>query len=89
MAKFKVEVDKNTCQGFGACVELCSKFFKLSDADGKSSFLAKKAEKVENGKEIVIEDLNHDDLECVRKAAEACPFNAIHVLNMETGEKLD
>ncbi len=88
MAKFKVEIHKSTCQGFGACVELCSTFFQLSDTDGKSSFLAKGAKKAENGDEVVIEDLDSDGLECVQKAAEACPFNAIHVTNMETGEKL-
>jgi ferredoxin len=88
MVKFKVEIHKSACQGFGACVELCSRFFQLSDTDGKSSFLAKENSKVENENEFVIEDLQPDILECVKKAAESCPFNAIHVTNMETGEKL-
>ncbi len=38
--------------------------------------------------EVVAETLELDELECVREAAEACPFNAIHILNLETGEKL-
>ena len=86
MGKFRVEIDKNACQGFGACVELCPQFFQLSDVDGKSSIEGAKQVMKEN--EVVAETLKLDKLECVREAAEACPFNAIHIINLETGEKL-
>jgi ferredoxin len=88
MGKYKVEIDKNTCQGFGACVELCSQFFQLSDVDGKTSFPVEGAEKVMKENEVVTETLELDELECVREAAEACPFNAIHIVKLETNEKL-
>ncbi len=80
MAKFRVEIDHNVCQGFGACVELCSKF-ELSDEDGKSHFVG--AKKGSNGEAVELEEL-----ECHKQAAEACPFNAIHIINLETNEKL-
>ena len=86
MGKFKVEIDKNACQGFGACVELCSQFFQLSDIDGKTTI--ESAEKVKKENRVVAETLELDELECVREAAEACPFNAIHIVNLETSEKL-
>jgi len=86
MVKFAVEIDKNACQGFGACVELCPQFFQLSDVDGKSSIEG--AKKVVRENEVVAETLELDELECVREAAEACPFNAIHIVNLDTGEKL-
>jgi ferredoxin len=86
MSKFRVEIDKNACQGFGACVELCSSFFQLSDVDGKSSIEG--ANKVMKENEVVAETLELDKLECVREAAETCPFNAIHIVNLETNEKL-
>ena len=35
MVKYRIEIDHSLCQGFGACVELCSEF-NLSDEDGKS-----------------------------------------------------
>lgn len=89
MAKFIVEIDKNTCQGFGACVELCPRFFHLSDTDDKSSVEGVEgAKKVMEGDEVAAETLELDDLECAREAANACPFNAIHITNTETGEKL-
>jgi len=86
VGKFRVEIDKNACQGFGACVELCPQFFQLSDVDGKSSI--EDAKKVMKENEVVAETLELDELECVREAAEAFPFNAIHIVNLKTGEKL-
>ena len=86
MGKFRVELDKKACQGFGACVELCPQFFQLSDVDGKSSIEGSK--KIVKENEVVAEILELDELECVREAAEACPFIAIHIVNVETGEKL-
>ena len=80
MAIFRVEIDHNACQGFGACVELCSKF-ELSDDDGKSHVQG--AKKGSNGEAVELEEL-----ECHKQAAEACPFNAIHIINLETDEKL-
>ncbi len=86
MAKFRVKVDKNACQGFGACVELCPKFFELSDADGKTTIEGGK--EVMKKDEVITETLELDDLECIREAAEACPFAAIHIVDLETREKL-
>ncbi len=86
MVKFRVEIDKNACQGFGACVELCPQFFQFSDVYGKSTMEGAKQVVKEN--EVVAETLELDELECVRDAAEACPFNAIHIVNLETDEKL-
>jgi ferredoxin len=86
MGKFEVEIDKNACQGFGACVELCPQFFELSDVDGKTTIKGGKGVMEDN--EVVAETLELAELECIREAAEACPFVAIHIVNLETGEKL-
>ncbi len=87
MAKFRIEVDRTACQGFGACVELCPSFFQLSD-DGKTSLQKAEKSQVKEGDTVVKETLEMDDLDCVQAAAEACPFVAIHITNTETGEKL-
>jgi len=80
MVKYQVNIDHSVCQGFGACVELCSDF-TLSDETGKSHMEgATKNEKGET-KELT-------ELSCYEKAAKACPFNAIHITNLETNEKL-
>lgn len=38
--------------------------------------------------EVVAETLELDDLECIREAAEAYPFVAIPIVDLETWEKL-
>jgi ferredoxin len=86
MAKFIVEIDKNVCQGFGACVELCPNFYKLGE-DGKSTML-KDSKKVSEGEKVVKEVFETDDLECAKQGADACPYNAIHVTDVERGLKI-
>jgi ferredoxin len=88
MAKFMIKIDKKACQAFGACVELCSKFLHLSNVDGKTSFRVDGADKTVEEDVVVIESLVLADLECLQEAAEACPFNAIHIVNLQTREKL-
>ena len=80
MAKYRIKIDHNVCQGFGACVELCSNF-SFSDVDGKSHVNGAK-------KDSTGETLEVDELGCHKKAAEACPFNAINIINLEKNEKI-
>jgi ferredoxin len=87
LAKFVVEIDKKICQGFGACVEICPSFFKLSEEDGKSTMLKDSKKIVEDGK-LVKEVYETDDLGCAREGAEACPFKAIHVKDLERDVQL-
>lgn len=80
MDKYNVEVDRNVCQGFGACVELCPESFYLSDRDGKT--------KIRGAQEITEDDRNVkdvievDDLGCFGLAEETCPFKAIKVVKL-------
>lgn len=86
MYKFRVELDKTICQSFGACVELCPQFFQLSDIDTKSTIAG--SEKITMNDVIVSENIELNELDCIREAAESCPFNAIHIKNLETEERL-
>jgi len=90
MARYRVEVDRTACQGFGACVELCPSSFYLSEADGKTKIRGAR-EAVEEGENVreevdegenVREVIEVDDLGCLGQAAEACPFKAIMVVGV-------
>ena len=80
VATYRVEVDRMVCQGFGACVELCSASFYLSERDGKT--------KIRGGRAITREGMNIKDvievenLGCFGLAEDACPFKAIKVLKL-------
>lgn len=77
MVNYRVEVDRTACQGFGACVELCSNSFYLSEQDGKTKIRGAK-EKIKDGRNVrdVIEV---EDIGCFGQAEDACPFRAIKV----------
>jgi ferredoxin len=86
MTKFQIEADLTACQGFGACIELCSIFFEFSNREGKVHI--KGGREVKEGNRVVRETLELSNLKCVREAAEACPFNVIQIKDLETGEKV-
>ena len=80
MTQYRIEIDHKACQGFGACIELCS-HFELGEDDGKTH--VKGAKKTKNGEVLELEKLD-----CHQKAAEACPYNTIHKINLENKEKI-
>lgn len=73
MAKYKIEFERNKCIGAKSCVDECSDNWEMKE-DGKSNCRQK--------------DIEDDKLECNMEAAKACPVNAIHIVNNETGKKL-
>jgi ferredoxin len=76
MSKYKVEVDRQKCHGFGACVELCSDSFYFGE-DGKSKIRG--AEEVVEGGANVKDVIEVEDIGCYKQAEASCPFQAIKV----------
>jgi len=80
MVKYRIKVDRTVCQGFGACVELCSSSFYLSEQDGKTKIRGA-LEVIKEGRNIK-EVIEIDDLGCFGQAEDACPFRAIKVMRL-------
>ena len=87
MPKWKIEFDKSMCVGAGACSQAHPKgwIVPVSEAnggDGKAHII--NGTKREDGwEEAILDELeNHMD------AAQGCPVNAIHIINLETGEQI-
>lgn len=80
MPKYRIELDRSICQGFGACVELCPGGFYLSDEDGKSKL--RRGESVIEGGENVKEFIDVDEKGCYGQAEATCPFKAITVTEL-------
>lgn len=76
---YKIVHDRASCIGCGACVAACEKFWSLKD--GKSSL--KGAKKIGANFELEVEELN-----CNKDAAEVCPVNCIHIIDLKTGKKI-
>jgi ferredoxin len=71
MAKFKVELVRDECTGCETCVESCPDSYEMAD-DGLAY--------LKGSKQVGSNDeLETDDLGCIKDGAEACPVNVIHV----------
>ena len=60
----KVEVNRDSCIGCGACAAICSDVFEIDD-EGIST--------------VVTEDVSDDQKQEVQDAADSCPTGAIEV----------
>lgn len=70
----KIILEREKCIGCGSCVALCPKFFELAE-DGKAILKgSKKNEKTGNF------ELEVEDLECIKEAAETCPMQIIKII---------
>ncbi len=86
MANFKIEHDRPNCIGCGACASVAPAFWKMSDTDGKSDVIDGKATK--NGEEIILEERELEELGPNKEAAEVCPVNVIHLIDLQKKEKI-
>ena len=82
--KYKIKHDRPNCIGCMACVSVCPRFWEMSDLDGKSDIIGGK--RLDNGHEEL--SISEEDFEDNMDAAESCPVNVIHLVNIETGEEL-
>jgi ferredoxin len=72
---YEVSVDRNLCIACGVAPTVCPQVFILGDDNGKNRLIEKYSEETSNDISLgVIPEGLHD---CVRKAADSCPVQAI------------
>ena len=84
MKKYKIVLDREGCIGAAACVAVHPERWKMKD-DGKVSIQGEGVEKKDGNEELIITE---EELELHKEAAEVCPVNVIHIIDLETGKKL-
>lgn len=74
---YNVSVDRNLCIACGVAPTVCPQVFILGEDNGKNRLLEEYSEETSDdvSKGFVSDDL----LDCVMKAADACPVQAITV----------
>lgn len=82
--KYKIVFDRETCIGCGACAASYQKRFELDVERGKAKLKGSSAKKG-NIEEVAIDD---KEFEKVKEVAEACPVNAIHLIETKTEKKI-
>ena len=83
MPQFIIQLDREKCIGSGTCQAVASKFWKLNDDKIDLIQGKKNVDNTEQTREI-----DSKDFKLAMESAQACPVNAIHILNKQTKEKL-
>ena len=82
--KYRVEYDRDGCIGVAACVAVDSGNWKMSE-DNKADL----NDSVQDPKtRLFVKYIDESELKKWKESAESCPVNVIHIINLETGEKV-
>jgi len=77
----KVEVDGDTCLGFGSCVIVSPDVFRLDERPGKGVFQSR-------AKLDVLDQAGGKDFDNLLIAAQSCPTQAITIVDRKTGKRI-
>ena len=83
-ASHKIRHNRPDCIGCNACANIAPNFWTMSPMDGKSDIVGSSI--CENGWEEL--DISEENFDLNMAAAESCPVNVIHLINIGTGKEL-
>ena len=84
MGKYKIVFERDVCIGAASCVAVAPTVWEL---DNENKAVLKGGNKTSNPN-IFEKEIDEKDLQLNLDAARACPVNAIHIIEKETGKKL-
>ena len=82
--KFKVRYEWKKCIGSAVCEAVAPQHFKVEN--GKAILIGSKL--IDETEKIYEKEINEAELDANKMAADGCPPNCIHVINIETGEEI-
>lgn len=84
MVKYKIVFERDVCIGAASCVAVAPTVWEL---DNENKAVLKDGNKT-GDPNIFEKEIDEKDLQLNLDAARACPVNAIHIVEKETGKKL-
>jgi len=84
--KIKIEYDRKGCIGAGACEAVNPENFEVEETRKAKLLDGKLNEQTQMFEKII--DVDGEDLENLKIAADGCPRTVIHLTNLDTGEKI-
>jgi ferredoxin len=75
LVTYRIEFDRETCIGAGACVAATADFWSI-DQDGKANL---KSATYDTEKKVWVLELQENEHQKNLDAAQVCPVNAIHI----------
>jgi ferredoxin len=82
--KYKIVYEREGCIGAAACVAAYPDRWSLAD-DGKADL--KDATKNDDNTEQTLE-FTEEEFQKMMDSAQSCPVNVIHIIDLETGDRL-
>lgn len=84
--RYKIVYDREGCIGAAACVAAYPERWQLAD-DGKADV---QGEGMTKNDDNTVQELEftEDEFQKMMDSAQACPVNVIHIVDLETGERL-
>ncbi len=82
--RYRVEYDRDACIGIATCVTADSENWSMAE-DNKADM---KGGKQDQKTKFFIREIDESELLKWKEAAEACPVNVIHIIDLKTGEKV-
>ncbi|MBS3167562.1 ferredoxin [Candidatus Woesearchaeota archaeon] len=83
--KYRIEYDREGCIGAAACVAVDEENWTIIE-DGKADLKESKLDNKKKG--YFIREISEEELAKFKEAAEACPVNVIHIVDLETGKRI-
>lgn len=84
--RYKIVYDREGCIGAAACVAAYPERWSLVD-DGKADIIGDGATKNDDNTQQELE-FSEEEFQKMMDAAQSCPVNVIHVVDLESGERL-
>ncbi len=81
MAKYRIEIDRDTCIGCGVAPAICPEIYMLDPNDGKNRITDKYLIKLDEHK--AIGEIPEELYECAKAGADSCPVSAIRIIKIE------
>ena len=91
MAKYKIIFERKDCIGAATCTAAAPEFWKIEERTAKGLInLQGKADLIDSDYSSDIQEriIDEKDLAMNLSAANSCPVHIIHIINLETGEKI-
>ena len=86
MKRYRIEYDRESCIGALSCIQEDPENWKLDEEDMRADL--KDSKKDSNKQGYFIKEITEKELPIYLKAAQACPVNVIHIIDIETGEEI-
>ena len=84
--KYKIVYDRDNCIGAGSCTAVFAERWAMNNKDDKADLVGGVLDT--SSKRMMVLEFSQEELERFMESAQVCPVNVIHIIDLETGEKL-